>query len=388
MAPVAATSASASAAPAKPLSLKENLTLMATHESKLELIKGTAQMPGPGQALVHVRATGVCGSDVHFWKHAGLGPWKITDKTALGHESGGVVIAIGEGVQNVKVGDRVAIEPGVPCGKATCNMCLTGQYNLCPQVDFYSVPPADGTLRRYHVHPAGWLHKVPDSMSFAEIALLEPLSVCLHATAQAELRLGQPCLITGAGPIGVVQMMCASASGCSPLMITDLSQDRLDFAKKVCPEVIPFKIDLSKTEVETAKEIVKEFTAACSGVGGTGPNGEVMPAVTMECTGVESSIATAGYATMPGGLVFVIGVGASFLKNFPFMHFSTNEIALKFLFRYRDTWPRAIRLVSGGKIDVKKIVTAQFPLERAKEAVEHAADRTKFSVKTLIVDEE
>ncbi|MCO5590043.1 hypothetical protein L7F22_044012 [Adiantum nelumboides] len=387
MAPVAATP-SVIAVEQQQLSLKENLTLMATHESKLELVKSQAQMPGPGQALVHVRATGVCGSDVHFWKHAGLGPWKITDKTALGHESGGIVIAIGEGVTNVKPGDRVAIEPGVPCGKATCNFCLTGQYNLCPSVDFYSVPPADGTLRRYHLHPAGWLHKVPETMSYAEIALLEPLSVCLHATAQAQLRLGQPCLITGAGPIGVVQLMCASASGCSPIVITDLSQERLDFAKTVVQDVIPFKIDLSKSEQETAREIVATFTKACSGVGGTGLNGEVMPAVTMECTGVESSIATAGYATQPSGLVFVIGVGSSFLKNFPFMHFSTNEITLKFLFRYRDTWPRAIRLVSAGKIDVKKIVTAQFPLERAKEAVEHAADRTKFSVKTLIVDDD
>ncbi|UZJ52274.1 hypothetical protein CBS101457_001594 [Exobasidium rhododendri] len=368
--------------------LKENITLMATHESKLELIRSEApQKPGPGHALVHVRATGVCGSDVHFWQHAGLGPWKITDKTALGHESGGQVLAIGEGVTNVKVGDRVAIEPGVPCGKATCNMCLTGQYNLCPTVDFYSVPPAHGTLTRYHIHPAGWLHKVPDSMSFAETALLEPLSVCLHATAKAELRLGQPVLITGAGPIGIVQLLCASASGCSPILITDLSEERLEFAKKVVPDVIPFLIDLSKEPVDTAKEIIHEFTKACSGVGGTGKNGEVMPAVSMECTGQESSIATAAYATQPSGLVFVIGVGKSHI-NVPFMHLSTNEINLKFLFRYRDTWPRAIRLVSAGKINVKQIVTARFPLERAKEAVEHAADRTKFSVKTLIVDDD
>lgn len=203
------------------------------------------------------------------------------------------MLEVGEGVTNVKPGDRVAIEPGVPCGKATCNFCLTGQYNLCPSVDFYSVPPAHGTLRRYHIHPAGWLHKVPDTMSYAEIALLEPLSVCLHATAKAELRLGQPVLVTGAGPIGVVQLLCASASGCSPLVITDLSKERLDFAKKLVPDVHPFLIDLTKTPEETASEIVKVFTKACSGVGGTGKNGEVMPAVSMECTGQESSIATA-----------------------------------------------------------------------------------------------
>jgi L-iditol 2-dehydrogenase len=259
------------------------------------------------------------------------------------------------------------------------------QYNLCPRVDFYSVPPDDGTLTRYHVHPAGWLHRVPDSMSFAETALLEPLSVCLHATIKAELRLGQPCLITGAGPIGVLQLLCANASGCSPIVITDLSHERLAFAKTLVPDVIPFTIDLAKSPEQTAREIVAVFTDACSGTGGTGPNGEVMPQVTLECTGVESSIAVGAFATQPGGLVLVIGVGKSYI-NLPFMQFSTNEIALKFLFRYRDTWPRAIRLVSSGKIDVKKIVTAKFPLERAKEAVEHAANRSIFSVKTLIVD--
>lgn len=168
------------------------------------------------------------------------------------------------------------------------------QYNLCPTVDFYSVPPANGTLTRYHIHPAGWLHKVPDSMTYAEIALLEPLSVCLHATAKAELRLGQPCLITGAGPIGVVQLLCANASGCSPIVITDLSQERLDFAKKLVPDVVPFRVNPSQAPLDAARDIVDVFTKTCSGVGGSGANGEVMPAVTMECTGVESSIATAG----------------------------------------------------------------------------------------------
>lgn len=202
-------------------------------------------------------------------------------------------MAVGKGVVNVKVGDRVAIEPGVPCGKATCYYCLSGQYNLCPTVDFYSVPPAHGTLTRYHNHPAGWLHKVPDSMTFAEIALLEPLSVCLHATSKAELRLGQPILITGAGPIGIVQLLCANASGCSPIVITDLSKERLNFAKKLVSDVNIFLIDLIKSPEETAKEIIKVFTIACSGFGGSGVNGEVLPAVTMECTGQESSIATA-----------------------------------------------------------------------------------------------
>ncbi|PWN54080.1 putative xylitol dehydrogenase [Violaceomyces palustris] len=381
MAPVAETNSKAFS----DLNLKDNLTLMATHEKKLELVTSKAPLPGPGQALVHVKATGVCGSDVHFWQHAGLGPWKIEDRVAVGHESGGVVLAVGEGVTNVKPGDRVAIEPGVPCFKATCDYCRKGSYNLCPEVDFYSVPPKDGTLTRYHVHPAGWLHKVPDSMSYEEIALLEPLSVTLQATILANIQLGNPVLITGAGPIGAVQLLCASAAGAFPIVITDLSQERLDFAKRLVPNVETYKIDTKKTPEEAAVEIRNAFTRACGHEPGTG--NDCAPQISMECTGVESSIATASFATAPQGLVFVIGVGRDY-QTIPFMHLSTNEISLKFLFRYRDTWPRAIRLVTGGKINVKQIVTSRFPLEKAKEAVEHAADRSKFSVKTIILDED
>ncbi|EPQ26074.1 uncharacterized protein PFL1_06282 [Pseudozyma flocculosa PF-1] len=364
--------------------LKENLALLATSKKELELVRSQAEKPGPGQALVHVRATGICGSDVHFWKHAGLGPWKIDSCVGLGHESGGVVIAVGEGVDNVKVGDKVAIEPGVPCFKPTCNFCLKGKYNLCPTVDFYSVPPRDGTLRRYHVHPAGWLHKVPESMSFEEIALLEPLSVTLQATLQAEIKLGQPVLITGAGPIGVVQLLCAKAAGATPIVITDVVADRLAFAKKLVPEVHTYQIDTAKTPLECAQEIIALFTTACGFAPGTGS--DVMPAVTMECTGVQSSVHTAAFATEPTGLVFVIGVGANY-QEIPFMHLSTNEITLKFLFRYRDTWPRAIRLVAGGMIDVKQLVTHRFPLEKARDAMFHAADRSVPSCKTIIFDD-
>lgn len=365
--------------------LKDNLTLMATHKKELELIKSAPAAPGPGMALVHVRATGVCGSDVHFWKHAGLGPWKIESQCALGHESGGIVIAVGEGVDNVAPGDRVAIEPGVPCFKATCDYCRTGKYNLCPTVDFYSVPPKDGTLKRYHEHPAGWLHKVPDNMSYEEIALLEPLSVTLQATLQAEISLGTPVLITGAGPIGIVQLLCASAAGATPIVITDVVKDRLDFAQKVVPGTFTYQIDPKKTPLESAAEICKVFSKATGKHVAEGQK-DVQPAITMECTGVESSVQTAAYATASSGLVFVIGVGANF-QSIPFMALSVKEVALKFLFRYRNTWPRAIRLVSSGKIDVKQIVTSRFSLEQAKEAVEHAADRSTFSVKTIIYDD-
>ncbi|KAI8911387.1 chaperonin 10-like protein [Powellomyces hirtus] len=360
------------------LNLKDNLTLRATHDCKLKMVKKEVKLPGPGQALVHVKATGICGSDVHFWKHGCLGPWKIETEVSIGHESGGIVIAIGEGVENVQVGDKVAIEPGVPCGMATCDFCLNGEYNLCPTVDFYSVPPMDGTLTRYHLHPAAWLHKVPDTFTYDQIALLEPLSVSLRALERAEVTLGQPCLVTGAGPIGIITLAVLNAAGASPIVITDISPERLAFAKKLVPSVETYQVNTKMSPTESAAEILKVFGKFKKGM---------MPEVVMECTGVESSVNTACYATKPTGLVFVIGVGNP-IQSIPFMHLSTNEIDLKFLFRYRHTWPRAIRLIQSGVLDLRSLVTHVFPLEKAQEAVESSANRDIFSIKTMIIDEE
>jgi L-iditol 2-dehydrogenase len=179
-------------------------------------------------------------------------------------------------------------------------------------VDFYSVPTLDGTLTRYHVHPAGWLHKVPDTLTYPEIACLEPLSVCLHGTELVGMRLGQPVLITGAGPIGAVQLLVARAAGASPIVITDLQQDRLDFAKTLVPNVVTYKVQLDKTPEQSAKDLIKLFTEA------GGNTEEIRPQIAMECTGVESSVATCAYSVNPGGKIMVIGVGKHH-QSIPFM---------------------------------------------------------------------
>lgn len=171
-------------------------------------------------------------------------------------------------------------------------------------------------------------------MTFPEIALLEPLSVVLAAAERADLKLADPVLIAGAGPIGIAQLLVAAAAGCSPIVITDLLDQRLEFAKKLCPEVHTYKINTKLGPREAAEEIIDVFTRATGGVGGTGSNNKTMPNKILECTGIESSVTTACYATRPGGLVFIIGVGAEYLK-IPFGHCSTNEIDIKFLFRYK-----------------------------------------------------
>ncbi|KAH8813341.1 putative sorbitol dehydrogenase [Xylogone sp. PMI_703] len=291
----------------------------------------------PGEVTVAIKSTGICGSDVHFW-HAGcIGPMIVEDTHILGHESAGVVLAV---------------HPS--------------------KVLFLSTPPVPGLLRRYVNHPAIWCHKI-GNMSFEDGALLEPLSVALAAMQRSGVRLGDPVLICGAGPIGLISLLCCQAAGACPLVITDIDEGRLAFAKELVPSVITHKVERVSAE-ESAKVILEKF-------------GGIEPAVALECTGVEISVSTAIWAVKFGGKVFVIGVGKNEM-NIPFMRLSVREIDLQFQYRYCNTWPRAIRLVQSGVIDMKKLVTHRFNLEDAVKAFETAADPKTGAIKVQIKSEE
>jgi L-iditol 2-dehydrogenase len=285
------------------------------------------------------------------------------------------VIAVHESVKTLKPGDRVAIEPNIPCH--TCVPCLSGAYNGCESVLFRSTPPVPGLLRRYVTHPAVWCHKLPESMSYEDGALLEPLSVALAAVERAGLRLGQAAVICGAGPIGLVTLLCAKAAGAEPVLITDIDQGRLDFAKQLVEGkpggVRTLLVGRGKTPEQLGADIVEAL-------------GGLEPDLALECTGVESSIGAAIHAVRFGGKVFVIGVGRNEL-TFPFMRLSTREIDLRFQYRYANTWPRAIRLVDAGVLaDVRKLVTHRFTIEDAVKAFETSADAKSGAIKVQITN--
>ncbi|KAE8373570.1 L-arabinitol 4-dehydrogenase [Aspergillus bertholletiae] len=349
-------------------------------ESKptLEEVKSGESLK-PGEVTVQVRSTGICGSDVHFW-HAGcIGPMIVTGDHILGHESAGQVIAVAPDVTHLKPGDRVAVEPNIPCH--ACEPCLTGRYNGCDKVLFLSTPPVDGLLRRYVNHPAVWCHKIGD-MSYEDGALLEPLSVSLAAIERSGLRLGDPVLITGAGPIGLITLLSARAAGATPIVITDIDDGRLAFAKSLVPDVITYKVQINLSAEENAAGIIDAFNNGQ----GSAPDA-LKPKLALECTGVESSVASAIWSVKFGGKVFVIGVGKNEMK-IPFMRLSTQEIDLQYQYRYCNTWPRAIRLVRNGIINLKKLVTHRFLLEDAIKAFETAADPKTGAIKVQIMSNE
>lgn len=251
--------------------------------------------------LIVQKATGICGSEIHFWKSGRIGDCCVTHDLILGHESAGQVVEVGANVKDFIVGDRVSIEPGVSCWE--CDFCLRGRYNLCPKVQyvclkstrrslihrFSGTPPSHGTMRRFVAHPARYLHKMADSMSYELGALIEPLSVAYNAVVRAAPFLGQPVVIAGAGPIGLSMALCARAAGCHPICITDLEENRLQQARDLGFDRT-LRIDTSWDRLETAERVRAIMGAGC------------MPSIVFECTGAASSIYSACYVSLSRSL--------------------------------------------------------------------------------------
>ncbi|KAF2163757.1 hypothetical protein M409DRAFT_68332 [Zasmidium cellare ATCC 36951] len=343
---------------------------------KREIFMGTSPElnPGPSDCVVRMRCNGICGSDVHFWHTGRIGPLIVEHDHCLGHEGAGTVVWKGAEVTHLHVGDNVAVEPGVPCG--TCFQCSSGNYNLCADVKFSGVPPHAGSIRRFHVHPATWLHKLPQGFSFSDGALLEPLSVVLHGFERSPIKLGEATVICGAGPIGMCALAVAKASGAAPILVTDLDPGRLKFAKNWVPNCVTYQIDTKKNYQDNAADILRTLQEA----------GGDQPRVVYECTGVQSSVATACYLPRPAGEMMVIGVGKPMMNEIPFMHISLAEVDLKFINRSHHSWPMAIRLLQHKVIDLQPLITHRFKLEEADKALEASADRNSGSIKIHIED--
>ncbi|CRG83383.1 hypothetical protein PISL3812_00734 [Talaromyces islandicus] len=357
-----------------------NPSLQITADHNVKQVEAPVYQPGRGEVLLHIKATGICGSDIHFWKTGRIGELIFQGDGIIGHEAAGIVLQVGKDVDDLKPGivsgDKVAVEPGVSCEH--CWICRDGRYNLCEDVQFAGVYPYDGTIQRYKVHPAKWLHKLPDNITFAEGALLEPLSVAMSGIRIAQLSLGRAAVVCGAGPIGLITLAAARASGAHPIVVTDLDAGRLAFAKSLVPSCIPYQVSRDLDAQGNANAIREIF----------GSQEYHAPETVLECTGVESSVCTAAYTARRGGKVVIIGVGRETMNNLPFMHLSLAEIDLKFINRYRDTWPPAIACISGGVLDLKRLVTHTVSLEKSPDALHIASDTRNGSIKVLVVDDE
>ncbi len=273
----------------------------------------------------------------------------------LGHEGSGVVSSVGDGVIGLAVGDRVALEPGVPCSR--CEVCRVGRYNLCPEVRFHATPPIHGCLARRVNHPAAFCYKLPDNVDFDQAALLEPLSVALHTMTRSGARMGDRVYIAGSGPIGLMCVLAARAIGVAEVVVGDVDPRRLTIAKKAGAHSV----------VDVRNDTVDRRFDVC-----------------IDCCGAESAVRTCIKATKNGGCVVLVGMGKPEIK-IPLLDAACREVDIRGVFRYANTYQRALDLVASGAIDPRFMVTHRFPISKALKAFETTRDAVKTnSIKVII----
>ncbi len=316
------------------------------------------------EVLVKIEYVGICGSDVHLYQEGKLGEYLADDPIILGHESAGVVEKAGKAVQHLKVGDKVALEPGVACG--TCIYCKSGLYNLCPSVVFMAVPPYNGAFAKYVAHPADMAFKLPENVSTMEGSLVEPLAVGLHAAKRGGVELGSKVVILGSGCIGLVTLLSCKARGATEIMVVDVVDKRLEYAKK-----------LGATQVINAlKEDVIEIVNKKTDHEGAD--------VVIECAGNEKTMMQTSYLVKRGGKIVLIGMAAKDIIPFNFTKLIWKEADIHTVFRYRNLYPAAIEAISKGVIDVKRIVTQTFELNDIQNAFEYVIEHKEDVVKAVV----
>ena len=358
----------------------------------LRLEERTLEPPNPTELQVAIKATGFCGSDLHYYQHYRNGDFQVREPLCLGHESAGVVVEVGSEVHGFNVGDRVALEVGLPCGE--CGRCREGRYNICLQVKFRSsaktFPHVQGTLQERINHPATWCHKLSDEISFGLGALLEPLSVAIQACRRAHITQGTSTLVLGAGSIGLLCAAMAKVTGSSNVVIADIQPERVEFATHHGFALQGFPVPTRRAQtIEEKLEIAKETAASLTEKIPNGPGSTNGFDVVFECTGAEACTQTAIYATRPGGKVVIVGMGNP-VQTLPISAAALREVDILGTFRYANAYPEAIELVSSGQQDpqlpdLEQLITHRFRgLDNVESAFEMAA-RTKDADGKLVL---
>ncbi|KAJ7255872.1 chaperonin 10-like protein [Mycena haematopus] len=351
-----------------PVALPSQATAVLYGPKDLRVEDRTLWPPQSGQAQVAVLATGLCGSDLHYYLHGRNGDFALQAPLVLGHEAAGIVTAVGPGVKSLVVGQRVAIEAGIMCNK--CDYCVEGRYNLCKEMRFCSsaktFPHADGTLQTFMNHPAHVLHPLPENCSFEQAALAEPLSVLLHAARRAQLSKGQTVLVFGVGAIGLLACSVAQSMGAARIVAIDINQARLDFAKTNGFADDTFCLPLSdkaKTTDEQLRRAKESIQLALQKF--DEPDGFDL---VFECTGAEPCIQMSIHAAISGGKVMLIGMGSRNVM-LPLSSAALREVDIQGSFRYANTYPAALALLASGKLkNVDALVTHRFSLAQTAQA--------------------
>lgn len=316
------------------------------------------------EVLIKVMDCGVCGSDVHYYQHGRIGNFIVDKPLVLGHECAGRIVKVGGNVDNLSVGDLVAVEPGYTCGK--CEYCKKGLYNLCPDVVFLATPPYDGAFVEYLKYPADWVFRLPDNMDTVEGALVEPFCVGLHAVNQSGGNVGDSALILGAGCIGLCTMLALHAHGIHQVYVVDMVESRLQKA-----------LSLGASDVINASErdVISDVEHFTSGKGVD---------LVFETAGAAATTQQSVKLVKRGGTVVLVGMSPNPVFEFDFGTLQDKEAKLHTVFRYRNLYPVAIEAISKGNIPIKEIVTDIYDFDHIGNALEDSINRKAEVIKAVI----
>ncbi|MCX5662596.1 MAG: NAD(P)-dependent alcohol dehydrogenase [Planctomycetota bacterium] len=318
---------------------------------------------GPRDVRIKIHTVGICGSDVHYYEFGRIGPFVVREPMVLGHEAAGTITETGRDVKLLKVGDRVCMEPGIPDPNSKASRL--GIYNLDPAVRFWATPPVHGILRPSVVHPADFTFKLPDNVSFAEGAMVEPLAVGMQAATKARIKPGDVAVVIGAGPIGMVTALAALAGGCSRIIMCDVQEPKLALAATLGP------ITTVNVRQKKVVDVVRELTD------GWGAD------VVFEASGNAKAAAGVFEPLAPGGKVVFIGMPVEPVA-LDLVSAQVKEASIETVFRYAHVYPRAVALMGSGKINVKPLITNKFGFADSVKAFEFATHMPADAVKAQI----
>ena len=318
---------------------------------------------GPHDVRIAIRTVGICGSDLHYYQHGAIGPFVVREPMVLGHEASGVVTEIGSAVSDLRPGDRVCMEPGVPDWRSRA--ARAGSYNLDPSVVFWATPPVHGCLRPTVVHPANLTYRLPDGVSFAAGAFVEPLAVGMHAVTKAHMLPGQVAVVLGAGTIGMMTALAALAAGASKVLMTDVQDEKLAIARRYD--------GIEAVNVATTNPV----DAVAALTGGWGAD------VVFEASGALPAFAGLADLACPGGAIVLIGMPSRPVAM-DVVAAQVKELRIEHVFRYANVFPHAIALLASGKIDVGPLISRTYDFADAVDAFAFAAAMHPDVVKVQI----
>ncbi len=318
----------------------------------------------PDDVRIQIRNVGICGSDVHYYLHGRIGDFIVGKPMILGHEASGVVLEVGKNVEHLKTGDRVCMEPGIPSSGSAAT--LSGLYNLDPAVKFWATPPIHGCMRETVIHPGNFTFKLPDNVSLEEGALVEPFAIGVYSANTAGIQPGDTALVFGAGTMGIVTTLAALSSGCSRVILADVKKKKLEIVHKSFPGNI--------TCVESEKEALDEavFSLAPEGVD-----------IVFEASGSPAAIGGFVRYLRPNGRAVMIGMPQA-PAPFDVVAAQAKEIRVMHIFRYRNMYPRTIRLIAAGTLKAKPLITHFFDFKDALKAFEFVAGMPEDAIKTMV----